>query len=78
MSGWAPSEAPPLRMIALVLGCVLLASMARGLRRGATPLIYRNASRQEAPILYWTGIIIYSVGGAALVLAAVFPQLERF
>lgn len=77
MSAWAPSAGLAPRMIALALGCVLLASMAKALRRGSTQLIGRSISRNEDPVLYWTGIIVCVLGGMVLVLAAIFPRLER-
>lgn len=65
------------KLIALVLGCILLALMARGLRHGAVRVLNRSIRRKDEPALYWAGILIAAVGGAALVAFAVVPQLQR-
>ena len=74
---WLPSQGLLPRIIGLGLGCVLLAAAVKGLKTGSAQLVHRAITRRDEPRLYWTGIMIAGVGGALLVLMAIFPQLQH-
>ncbi len=67
-----------MRAVSIVLGIILLALTARGLKSGSAQLVYRFVHRNDDAPLYWATVAVSAAVGAFLVLGAIFPKLEGF